>query len=208
MCFSATASFVAGAALSATGAVTLKKAKKKGDIPFAAIPLLFGVQQGVEGLVWLSFKYGMPVLNQISSYAFMLFAYVLWPSFVPFAIRSLETDPNRKQILAVFQGLGVGVSLYLLYFIVSHPVISHIVNKSIVYPMPTEYGPLIMGLYLLATCVSCFFSSNKIINIFGTLIAVSFGVAYYFYTASFVSTWCFFGAILSVAVYWYFRNTK
>lgn len=208
MCFSATASFVAGAALSATGAVTIKKTRNKRDIPFAAIPLLFGVQQGIEGLVWLSFKYGMPVLNQISSYAFMLFAYVLWPSFVPFAIRSLEVDPHRKQILAVFQGLGMGVSLYLLYFIVSHPVVSHIVNKSIVYPMPTEYGPLIMGLYLLATCVSCFFSSSKIINILGTLIAVSFGAAYYFYTASFASTWCFFSAVLSLAIYWYFKSTK
>lgn len=208
MCFSATASFVAGAALSATGAVTIKKARNKRDIPFAAIPLLFGVQQGIEGLVWLSFKYGMPVLNQISSYAFMLFAYVLWPSFVPFAIRSLEVDSHRKQILAVFQGLGIGVSLYLLYFIVSHPVVSNIVNKSIVYPMPTEYGPLIMGLYLLAVCVSCFFSSSKIINILGTLIAVSFGVAYYFYTASFASTWCFFSAVLSLAIYWYFKSTK
>ena len=208
MCFSATASFVAGAALSATGAVTLKKAKNKRDVPFAAIPLLFGVQQGIEGLVWLSLGYGTPFFNQVTSYAFMFVAYVFWPTFVPLAIRSLETDPNRKQILAVFQGLGAGVSLYLLYFMVSHPVISHIVNKSIVYPIPAEYGPLIMGLYLLATCVSCFFSSNKIINIFGMLIAVSFGAAYYFYTASFVSTWCFFGAILSVAVYWYFKNTK
>ncbi|HAT68464.1 MAG TPA: hypothetical protein DCS20_02500 [Candidatus Yonathbacteria bacterium] len=208
MCFSATASFVAGAALSATGVTTLKKAKKKRDVPFAAIPLLFGVQQGIEGLVWLSFGYGASFFNQVASYAFMLVAYVFWPSFVPFAIRSLETDPNRKQILAVFQGLGVGVSLYLLYFIMSNPVISHIVNKSIVYPMPTEHGALIMGLYLLATCVSCFFSSNKIINIFGTLIAVSFGTAYYFYTTSFVSVWCFFGAILSIAVYWYFKNAK
>ncbi len=208
MCFSATASFAASAVLSATGAVTLHKAPKRSEIPFAAIPLLFGVQQAIEGLVWLSFKYGMPLFNQISSYAFMLFAYVFWPSFVPFAIRSLETDPQRKQILSVFQGLGVGVSLYLLYFIISHPVVSHIVNKSILYPMPTEYGPLIMGLYLLATCVSCFFSSNKIINIFGTLVAVSFGAAYYFYTASFASTWCFFSAVLSVVVYWYFKNTK
>lgn len=208
MCFSATASFAAGAVLSATGVVTIKKTLKKSEIPFAAIPILFGVQQGIEGLVWLSFGYSMPVFTQISTYAFMFFAYILWPTFVPFAIRSLETDPHRKQILGVFQGLGMGVSLYLLYFILSHPMVAHIANKSIAYPMPPEYGALIMGSYLLTTSVVCFFSSNKIINIFGTLIAVSFGAAYYFYTTTFVSVWCFLSAILSVAVYWYFRRGK
>jgi len=44
MCFSATASFVAGSALSAVGVATVKKAKRKTEIPFALIPLLFGVR--------------------------------------------------------------------------------------------------------------------------------------------------------------------
>lgn len=208
MCFSATASFAAGAALSAAGVVTIKKTETKEEIPFAAIPLLFGLQQAVEGVVWLSFKFGVTYLNQIATYAFMFFAYLFWPTFIPFAIRSLETDPHRKQILGVFQGLGLGVSLYLLYFVLSHPMVAHIANKSIAYPAPSEYGPLIMGLYLLAACVPCFFSSSKVINIFGTSIAVSFGVAYYFYTATFISVWCFFGAVLSTIVYWYFRNER
>jgi hypothetical protein len=51
MCFSATASFVAGSALSAVGAVTITKAKRKAEIPFATIPLLFGIQQLTEGLI-------------------------------------------------------------------------------------------------------------------------------------------------------------
>src|SRR3989344_1274579 len=207
MCFSATASFAAGAVLSATGAVTIKKARTKNEGPFAAIPLLFGIQQAVEGVVWLSFGYGTPFFGQVATYAFVFFAYVLWPTFVPFSIRSIEKDPHRKQILSVFLGLGVGVSLYLLYFILSHPMTAHVVNKSIVYPLPAQYGAFTMGLYLLATSVSFFFSSNKILNIFGTLVLLSFAAAYYFYTAAFASTWCFFAAILSAIVYWYFKRT-
>ena len=45
MCFSATASFITGGVLSAVGVVTIKKAEKKSEIPFASIPLLFGIQQ-------------------------------------------------------------------------------------------------------------------------------------------------------------------
>ncbi|MHB1118065.1 MAG: DUF6629 family protein [Minisyncoccota bacterium] len=208
MCFSATASFVAGATLSATGAVTIKKSRGKSEIPFAAIPLLFGVQQAIEGVVWLSFGFDMPILGNVATYTFMFFAYVFWPTFVPFAVRSLETDIHRRQALSVLQGIGIGVSLYLLYFILSNPMTSQVVNKSIVYPLPAEYGAFVMGLYLFATCVSFFFSSHKIVNIFGTLVVLSFAAAYYFYTASFASTWCFFSAVLSIVAYWYFKRNK
>ena len=44
MCFSATASFIAGVPLSVLGVAAVKKAERKAEIPFAMIPLLFGVQ--------------------------------------------------------------------------------------------------------------------------------------------------------------------
>ena len=48
MCFSATASFSAGAFLLGLGTLTLKSAmaaKQRRALPFAAIPLLFAAQQ-------------------------------------------------------------------------------------------------------------------------------------------------------------------
>ncbi|KKS59028.1 MAG: hypothetical protein UV24_C0009G0019 [Candidatus Nomurabacteria bacterium GW2011_GWA2_42_41] len=172
MCFSVTASFVAGTALSAVGVVTIKKAKAKKELSFASIPLLFGVQQFVEGAVWLSFQYSAQIFNQIATYAYLGFAYVLWPIFVPLSVGLLETDSHRKKILYSFQFVGLAVGSYLFYFIVSNPVASQIVNKSIVYSMP----------------------------------AVSFAITYRFYTVSYVSVWCFFAAVLSIAVYLYFRE--
>ena len=206
MCFSVTASFVAGTALSAVGVVTIKKAKAKKELSFASIPLLFGVQQFVEGAVWLSFQYSAQIFNQIATYAYLGFAYVLWPIFVPLSVGLLETDSRRKKILYSFQFVGLAVGSYLFYFIVSNPVASQIVNKSIVYSMPWKYGVLLVGMYLLATCVSCLFSSHRMINILGVLIAVSFAITYRFYTVSYVSVWCFFAAVLSIAVYLYFRE--
>lgn len=206
MCFSVTASFVAGTALSAVGVVTIKKAKTKKELSFASIPLLFGAQQFIEGAVWMSFQYSAQIFNHIATYAYLGFAYVLWPIFVPLSVMLLETDSHRKNILYAFQFIGLAVGAYLFYFIVSNPVASQIVNKSIVYSMPEKYGVLLVGMYLLATCVSLLFSSHRIINVIGVLIAVSFAITYYFYTASYVSVWCFFSAILSIAIYLYFRE--
>ena len=56
MCFSATASFTAAAIVGSIGAVTLWKAARLRDralLPIAAFPVLFALQQTVEGLLWL-----------------------------------------------------------------------------------------------------------------------------------------------------------
>jgi uncharacterized membrane protein len=208
MCFSAPASFIAGTALSAAGVITLKKTENKREIPFASIPFLFGIQQIIEGFVWLSFSFSTPIWNSIFSHVFLFFAYVLWPIFIPFSIGLLETDASRKKLLGVFQVAGIAVASYLLFFMVSHPLISHAVNKSIVYFLSIPYGPPLVSLYVLVTCGSPLFSSRKIINIFGILVSVSFAIAYYFYTVAFASVWCFFSAILSGVIYLYFQGRK
>ena len=51
MCFSATASFSAGAFLLGLGTLTLKSARRPRELPFAAIPLLFAIQQLSEGVI-------------------------------------------------------------------------------------------------------------------------------------------------------------
>jgi len=203
MCFSATASFIAGVSLSTLGVATLKKASLKAEIPFAMIPLLFGVQQIIEGMLWLSFRFDAALLNVTMTYAFTLFSHVLWPIFVPFSIGLVETVVWRKKMIAVFQFIGIAVGLYLLYWIVRFPVTSE-VNENMVYVSPHFYQVPVMALYLAATCVGSFFSSHKLINVFGALALLLAMVAYWFYTVAFFSVWCFFAAILSAVIYLHF----
>jgi hypothetical protein len=72
MCFSASASFGAGAALTVLGVLSLRKSESRSHIMFASIPLLFAAQQFTEGFVWLSFinpKFaGLNVLGDIHFY--------------------------------------------------------------------------------------------------------------------------------------------
>ena len=204
MCFSATASFVAGSALSVVGVVTIAKAKRKAQIPFAMIPLLFGIQQIAEGFIWLSFRFNTLWLNTTMTYAYSMFSHVLWPIFVPLAVGLLETVPWRKKVISIFQFMGIAVSLYLLYFLVKFPITSQVVNKSIVYDSPHFYLIPVLIFYFAATCISSFFSSHKIINVFGITALLSAAITYRFYALSFVSVWCFSAAILSIMILLYF----
>lgn len=204
MCFSATASLVAGGALSVTGGLTMMQAKTKAELPFASIPLLFGIQQAIEGVVWLSFD--APLLHTIATYAYMTFSHVLWPIFVPVSIMLLETDQFRKKILWMFSLAGSAVGAYLAYYIITDVVTVQVINQSLCYYSPNSYPFLIMTFYLMTTCGSCFFSSHRIINLFGIVLSLSFIIAAGFFFETFFSVWCFLAAILSVLVYWYFKE--
>lgn len=204
MCFSATASFIAGTTLSAVGVATLRHAQTRSEVPFAAIPLLFGVQQLTEGVIWLTFSHDAPLLRQTMTYVYSGFSHVLWPIYVPFAMGFMEGARWRKRAIAAFQAAGLVVGLYLLYSIVVRPIVAE-ADRHIVYVTPHFYLPAVIVLYLAATCVTCFFSSHGFVKLFGVLALLSFAAAYVFAAHALVSVWCFFAAILSVLIYLHLR---
>ena len=205
MCFSASASFIAGTALSAIGVAALSNVETRNERPLAMIPLLFGIQQLTEGVIWLTFSHDAPALRQTMTYGYSGFSHVLWPMYVPFAMYVLEAERWRKKILLGFEGAGVLVGLYLLYFIVTRPVVATVVGKHIIYASPHFYLAPVIVLYLAATCVSCFFSSHGFVKLFGVLALLSFLAAYLVHVAALVSIWCFFAAILSLLIYGHLR---
>ncbi len=206
MCFSATASFTAGTALTVAGGLTLHKSQGLRELPLALVPLLFGVQQLAEGVLWLSLRHDLPLLRSSSTYFFSIFSHVVWPIFVPFAIVLVETSRRRRNAITVFQVLGLTVGAYLLYFIVRFPVTARIYGRSIFYDSPHFFIGGVLVVYLLATCVSGLFSSHRCINAFGVLAFVLAVAAYEVSVTTFVSVWCFFAAVLSLLVYAHFSG--
>lgn len=205
MCFSASASFVSGTMLSTVGVVILTEVQRRGEIPFAMIPLLFGIQQLIEGVIWLTFSHDAPLLKETMTYIYSIFSHVLWPIYIPFAFRMLETIPWRRKVMQWLQAAGVVVGLYLLYFIVSRPVIAEVVGHHIVYDSPHFYGKPMIVFYLASTCVTGFFSSHTFVRLFGMLALLSFLATYLFYTNWLISVWCFFAAVLSFLIYMHLR---
>lgn len=205
MCFSASASFIAGTALSTIGVAALKNTEARSELPFAMIPLLFGIQQLTEGVIWVTFRHDAPLLKQAMTYAYSGFSHVLWPMYVPFAMGVLEAVPWRRKAIFAFLFAGIPVGLYLLYSIIARPVVAEVVGKHIVYAAPHFYLVPVILLYLAATCISCFLSSHAFVRIFGILALLSFIGAYSVHVATLVSVWCFFAAILSVLIYLHLR---
>jgi hypothetical protein len=204
MCFSASVSFVAGTSLLAAGAVTVRKAQRKDELPFAAIPLLFGVQQLIEGVIWLTFRFDSPVLNPAMTFGYFLFSHVLWPIYVPLAVLLLEPVRWRRKALYSFLAAGSGTGLYLLVSMFRFPIVSRPVGGHIEYASPHFFiGPVIAG-YLAGTCISMLFSSHKAVKLFGIAASLSFVASYAIYTQWFFSIWCFFAAILSGIVFLHF----
>lgn len=204
MCFSATASFSAGVALLVVGTVTTRGAGRSKDLAFAAIPLLFGVQQILEGALWLTFPVNAPVSNMVLTYAYSFFSHVLWPIYVPLAVLLIEPRPWRRKVLAAIAVVGAAVGLYLLYFLFRLPLVAQVTGRHIAYLSPHFFAVEVMTLYLLGTCLSSLFSSHLSVRWFGVAAFLSFIAAYAIYATWFISVWCFFAAVLSCIVLLHF----
>ena len=186
--------------------MTVKKAERKAELPFAAILLFFGVQQILEGIIWLTFRFDTPLLNAVMTNAYSLFSHVLWPIYVPFAVLVLEPVRWRRKALYAFLAIGTAAGLYLLSNMVRFPIASQLVGTHIEYISPHFYAALVMTSYLAGTCLSALLSSHKVVNVFGAVALLLFVAVYQIYTLWFISVWCFFAAVLSAVVYLHFRN--
>ena len=206
MCFSAEASFITGVGLVGLGALTVKRVRTRGEMLYALIPWFFGVQQLLEGMLWLTFSHHAPFLNSGLTYLYLLFSNVLWPVYVPLAVLAFETVAWRRRVIVGIAGVGAGVSIYLLVLLVLQPVLARIVGAHLLYDFTNPYEQTTIMLYVIATCVSLFFSSHRRVVAFGVAAFVSEVAAYMFYTLWFVSVWCFFAAVLSVIVLWHFQG--
>ena len=200
MCFSATASFGAASVLLAIGTVSLGLARAPRELPFAAIPLLFGTQQLVEGAIWLSFGRDAPGLNAVMTQVYSFFSHVLWPVFIPVAVLLIEPPGARRRALAALLALGLALGAFLLGELADYPLLSQLRGSHIEYISPPHYQKTVSVLYLVSTTASLMLSSHGWVRVFGVTALLSFGLAYGAWTAWFISVWCFLSALLSVTV--------
>ncbi|WP_447953508.1 DUF6629 family protein [Sphingopyxis chilensis] len=208
MCFSAQASFVAGSVLLAVGAVTLKQVRVRSELPYAAIPGLFGVQQLIEGGLWLALASGQSHLVSALTHLYAFFSHVLWPVFVPLAVLAIEPVGWRRRLLAAFAVAGGATGFYQLYFLLTEPTFAQVVGRHVDYISPHFYVPAVLALYVLATCGSSLASSHRRVRWFGIATFVSLIAAGALYQTWFISVWCFFAAGISWIVLLHFLEPR
>lgn len=202
MCFSTTASFVSGGGLSAIGIASLKQARKRDKI-IAAIPLLFGIQQILEGFQWMALN--AHYVAKIPLYGFLFFSSCVWPTYIPLAVYLV--DKKRQRITRWFLVVGGALSLYNLWPLMTLPTTAQIANHSIQYTcgISSQFSWLSV-VYLIVTCGSVLISSKSIFRLLGIFNLLGVLISYFFFSVTFVSVWCFFAAVISSTIYFYIRN--
>ena len=200
MCFSATASLTAAAVLGATGIYALRKCPCPRMLPYAAIPMLFSVQQLAEGVLWLALAQGLHGLASAMSQAFALFAHVLWPAYIPLAVLLLEPQAGRRRLLAGLAVAGAAFAAFHLPAILLSPVDASPAAGHIAYPVHYYLAGSGMALYLAATAGGPLASSWRRVRLFGMLVVITLLFTWWAYARWLVSVWCFFAALLSTVV--------
>jgi len=203
MCFSPTASFGASAVLLTIGLIAQKKAKTAPQHIFAGVPLIFAVQQFFEGVLWLALMHtAYAHWERLATYAFLIFAQVIWPVYVPLAIMLLEKNQVRKKILSYLLVIGTLLAVYLSYCLamynVSATIDGHHIRYSVDFPGANRWYSGIF--YFIPTAISPFISGIKRIRLLGVVIILSYIITRIFYQYYVISVWCYFAAVISVIV--------
>ncbi len=209
MCFSAEVSFGASAVLVTTGVLTIIVSKKREQLFFAMIPILFGIQQFMEGWLWVSLQNeGYDAIGTISNYGFLIFAQLIWPVWVPLSVYALEKNRKRKQLITFSMVLGIVLALLLGYRLIVFDVSAEIMEQHIFYKVghfkSINWWSGIF--YLIPAAFPFIFSSIRKINILGILMLLLFVISKVFYIQYMISIWCLFAGVLSFYIWFIVRD--
>jgi heme A synthase len=211
MCFSASASLTASAFLVPTGIYCIRMAldRDRDYLSISCLPLAFGIQQGIEGLLWLGFE--AQNSNEILLYAlgFLFFSHFFWLAWIPFSALAVEPHPLKKKILFGLTALGTlyGALLYIPLLLNPGWLNVRVINGSIDYQLElifSDFFPshLMVWLYIFFILCPLFLSSVRSITRLGGLIAISAFFTYFSFSHAFISVWCFFAAVISAYIFY------
>jgi hypothetical protein len=203
MCFSATASFAGGVIISSIGVAAIRKNTEPSQRLFAAIPMMFGLQQICEGFVWYALQSpGHDMLLEAAAYIFLILALVGWPTFLPLSVLLMERSEQRRRALYVSLATGTAVSIYFAISMLIFKMTAQISSYHILYTVdyPRQFADLGAIAYIIATIPPLFVSSKRGMGLFGIIIVLSYCVTRFFYAEYLISVYCFFAALASVVI--------
>lgn len=214
MCFSATASMTTAAILLPAGlyCVYLAFSSNKRYLLFALVPVVFAIQQFVEGMVWY-YHGNLRTTEMISwSYIYLFFAYAFWPFYISLSTCLVEANQPNKKILKLFVYAGAILGLIIYVPIISGyvPLTVAVIDKSMVYD--TYLNEFLIKVYCVAYAftliIPLFVATSKGMRLFGWTILGALIASSIWYYYAFTSVWCFFAAVLSLFVLSVLRDVK
>ncbi len=207
MCFSESVSLTTSAILISVGIYCIKQALPNREyLPLACVPLVFGIQQVFEGVVWGGINSGSSSTVYFGAMTFLFFSHWFWLFWVPFMVSCLEHHRIIRLIADFFVIVGVcyGAFLYIPLLFNSDWLFVDVVRGSIQYQarfigdsVPVALSRL---LYAMTVLIPLCTSSRLDIRIWGIVIALFALISRLLFYYAFVSVWCFFAALISVYI--------
>ncbi|MFI7502905.1 DUF6629 family protein [Streptomyces sp. NPDC049687] len=199
MCWSATADLVAGACIGAVGVACVARVRGGRDLPLAALPLLLGVHQIVESVVWDSGGGG-----GVATVVWAVIALPLLAVWVPVGVWCAALPHARRRLLPPLAA-GAATATALAYALATGPVSAEIRGHTVGYALGLSHPPVLLVGYLLATVGSLLLSGDRRLLGLGVLVAVGALACWALWRLEFVSTWCAFAAVCSVVLFGWVR---
>ena len=205
MCFSATGSLAAAGVLSCIGVASVAHNGRPRLSMFAATPFLFAAQQLAEGVNWLTIHDAdHATLHRLSVDVFLVFALIVWPSWIPLSLARAERDPDRWRTLSLISWMGVLVSIATTGMLLFAQPEARIAGHSLAYDYAASDDrpshTVLLFFYLAPTVIPFFVSTLHLARGVSMMLIGSLIAAILIQRHAMLSVWCFFAALLSCLV--------
>ncbi|MBF2089938.1 MAG: hypothetical protein IGR80_15560 [Synechococcales cyanobacterium K44_A2020_017] len=209
MCFSATASFSISAALLPIGGWCINKAwqSDRHYLPLAVFPLAFGIQQAIEGMVWLGLDANNSAMVAAAATGFIFFSHGFWLVWTPFMALMIETRSRLRRLWQIMTLLGMILAAYFLVPLALNPTwltvtiqersLTYILQDLTPYPSLEALG---RSLYISTILAPLLLVNQSAVQRLGWLVLGALVIVSRFFSSGLVSTWCYFAAVASLYV--------
>jgi hypothetical protein len=210
MCFSPEADIVAGFAITAIGADTLRHVRHRRELPLASVPLLLGTHQLTETFVWWGERGTVSeTTGNLAMWVYLVIAFCVLPILIPAGVMGIEPTAKRRWLMTSMLALGAGVSSVLAFQMATGgPVVVEERPYHLYYEPHLTYGGLLVALYILAACVPLLMSRYRHVVAFGVANLGAALVLAWTIKSGFTSLWCGWAAVASGAIALHLRYTE
>jgi hypothetical protein len=169
----------------------------------ASLPLLFGLQQWVEGMVWVAGSEGHAHHVERLSLVYMFFTWIVWPVWIPMSAYFIERG-GRGTILLLFviAGAMLGGLQFIPYFAHEGWLSTSFLPRAVRYEDINLLDAIVSrevtyGIYLAVIIVPFLLVRDWAVKVFGLLVGAVVVMTYLFFSYAYISVFCFGGALIS-----------
>ena len=138
----------------------------------------------------------------------MLYAQGLLTLLIPLSVWLIEPARKRRLMVLPFLLLGAGLTVYMLWALVTFRTAIYVEEHSVVYSNPASSHVWMAVLYVAATCGALFLSGYRYIILLGAVNLAGVLLTIWVKDYAFTSVWCADAVIVSVLVYVHFSRRR